>query len=240
MPKYSDRRVYIANLFAPVREALADQERATHKLTKGVGGIEAESWPQIDGQLTRLQRLFREARTRTRITSSGSASSNRENWHLNGHHALSCACGQGEVLRRAEQNAAGEAVWHLKGSCPNCGPVSLTTGDCLSATHSPYDKRPFLAPLLEIADRPALEMRPQRDALLERPGTKLAVTQQIPVDARGLRFHEPLRQAFQQSSTFLLCTRTLRDRLGTGNRELRGCGAQCPCKLGSSVTWMRE
>jgi len=62
MPKYSDRRTYISDLFAPVREALADQERATHELAKGVGGDEGASWPQIDAQLTRLQRLFREAK----------------------------------------------------------------------------------------------------------------------------------------------------------------------------------
>jgi hypothetical protein len=52
----------------------------------------------------------------------------RENWHLNGHHELSCKCGQGKVLRRAEKNANGEAVGRLEGSCENCGPVSLTTG----------------------------------------------------------------------------------------------------------------
>ncbi len=53
----------------------------------------------------------------------------RENWHLDGHHELSCKCGQGKVLRRAEKRANGEAVGRLEGSCPNCGPVSLTTGD---------------------------------------------------------------------------------------------------------------
>ena len=52
----------------------------------------------------------------------------RENWQLNGHHELSCACGQGKVLRRATKNAAGEAIGRLEGSCPNCGAVSLTTG----------------------------------------------------------------------------------------------------------------
>lgn len=62
MPKYSDRRSFIAALFAPVREGIADQERATHELAKGVGGDEATSWPQIDAQLVRLQRLFREAK----------------------------------------------------------------------------------------------------------------------------------------------------------------------------------
>lgn len=37
MPKYSDRRVYVADLFAPIREALADLKQATHELAKGVG-----------------------------------------------------------------------------------------------------------------------------------------------------------------------------------------------------------
>jgi hypothetical protein len=53
----------------------------------------------------------------------------RENWHLNGHHELACKCGQGKVFRRAEKKASGEAVGRLEGSCLNCGPVSLTTGD---------------------------------------------------------------------------------------------------------------
>ena len=34
MPKYSDRRVYVADLFAPIREALADLKQATHELAK--------------------------------------------------------------------------------------------------------------------------------------------------------------------------------------------------------------
>ena len=51
-----------------------------------------------------------------------------ENWHLNGHHELKCACGQGRTMRRAERKANGEAVARLEGSCPNCGPVSLTAG----------------------------------------------------------------------------------------------------------------
>ncbi len=51
-----------------------------------------------------------------------------EHWHLNGHHELKCACGQGRTMRRAERKASGEAVARLEGSCPNCGPVSLTAG----------------------------------------------------------------------------------------------------------------
>jgi hypothetical protein len=53
----------------------------------------------------------------------------RENWHLNGHQELFCACGQGKTIRRAEKNARGEAVARLEGECPNCGSVSLTAGE---------------------------------------------------------------------------------------------------------------
>jgi hypothetical protein len=62
MPKYSDRRVYVAGLFAPIREALADLKQATHELAKGVGDGDPTGWPHIDAQLQRLQRLFREAK----------------------------------------------------------------------------------------------------------------------------------------------------------------------------------
>lgn len=51
-----------------------------------------------------------------------------EKWHLNGHHELACACGQGKTMRRATKNADGEAVCRLEGSCPNCKTVSLTVG----------------------------------------------------------------------------------------------------------------
>jgi hypothetical protein len=50
------------------------------------------------------------------------------NWHLNGHHELACACGQGKTMRRARKKQSGEAVAALEGSCPNCGSVSLTAG----------------------------------------------------------------------------------------------------------------
>jgi hypothetical protein len=53
----------------------------------------------------------------------------REKWHLNGHHELSCACGEGKTMRRAEKKANGEAVARLEGSCSNCKEsVSLTAG----------------------------------------------------------------------------------------------------------------
>jgi hypothetical protein len=49
-------------------------------------------------------------------------------WHLNGHHELSCACGQGKTFRRVEKKRSGEAVARLEGSCEKCGSVSLTAG----------------------------------------------------------------------------------------------------------------
>jgi hypothetical protein len=52
----------------------------------------------------------------------------REKWHLNGHHELSCACGQGKTFRRVEKKRSGEAVARLEGSCKECGSVSLTAG----------------------------------------------------------------------------------------------------------------
>ena len=53
-----------------------------------------------------------------------------ENWHLNGHHELSCACGQGKTVRRVtKKKRSGEAVARLEGSCKECGSVSLTAGD---------------------------------------------------------------------------------------------------------------
>jgi hypothetical protein len=51
-----------------------------------------------------------------------------ENWYLNGHSELSCECGQGKTMRRAEKKQNGEAVARLEGSCPTCGSISLTAG----------------------------------------------------------------------------------------------------------------
>jgi Fe-S cluster biogenesis protein NfuA len=32
-------------------------------------------------------------------------------------------------MRRADKNANGEVIERLEGSCPTCGPVSLTAGE---------------------------------------------------------------------------------------------------------------
>jgi hypothetical protein len=61
MPQYKDRRKFIAELFAPVRRALAELDAATHELAEGVADGPT-GWPQIDDQMRRLRKLFREAR----------------------------------------------------------------------------------------------------------------------------------------------------------------------------------
>ncbi len=59
MPTYASRRVYISNLFAPVRQALTERADATHELARGIE--EATGWSTIDAQVARLRRLWREA-----------------------------------------------------------------------------------------------------------------------------------------------------------------------------------
>lgn len=60
MPRYRDRRVFIADLFSPVRKGLASQVDSAHELTEGVAE-EAADWPAVDQQSARLRRLWREA-----------------------------------------------------------------------------------------------------------------------------------------------------------------------------------
>jgi hypothetical protein len=60
MPQYRDRRAFVAELFAPVRQALADLDAVTHELAEGVADGPT-GWPQIDDQMRRLRKLFREA-----------------------------------------------------------------------------------------------------------------------------------------------------------------------------------
>ena len=60
MPRYSDRRTFIADLFEPVRTALA--ERTDHGRSLAEGITETPSgWSVVDGQCTRLRQLWREA-----------------------------------------------------------------------------------------------------------------------------------------------------------------------------------
>jgi len=60
MPQYQDRRVFVAELFAPVHRSLAEAGDATRELAEGVHETPT-GWPQIDAQTKRLMKLFREA-----------------------------------------------------------------------------------------------------------------------------------------------------------------------------------
>jgi hypothetical protein len=60
MPRYQDRRAFIADLFEPVREALAHIGAATREPETGIGEGPT-GWPVVDAQMTRLRKLFREA-----------------------------------------------------------------------------------------------------------------------------------------------------------------------------------
>ena len=50
------------------------------------------------------------------------------NWYTDGHRALHCNCGQGELQKRFRHKQDGELVVGIEGSCPNCGPISITSG----------------------------------------------------------------------------------------------------------------
>lgn len=61
MPRYQDRREFVAELFAPVKRALDELGTATHELAEGVSEGPT-GWAQIDDRMRRLRKLFREAR----------------------------------------------------------------------------------------------------------------------------------------------------------------------------------
>jgi hypothetical protein len=49
------------------------------------------------------------------------------NWLANGHNELFCSCGQGQTWKEIGVRH-GKAVIRTSGRCPNCGPISITTG----------------------------------------------------------------------------------------------------------------
>jgi hypothetical protein len=51
-----------------------------------------------------------------------------DNWFANSHREVICKCGRG-VSKVIEPNADGEAIVRVEGKCPNCGPVSIKSGD---------------------------------------------------------------------------------------------------------------
>jgi Transposase DDE domain len=50
------------------------------------------------------------------------------NWYTDGHRALFCDCGRGEVQKRFRHKQDGELVVGLEGQCATCGPISITSG----------------------------------------------------------------------------------------------------------------
>jgi hypothetical protein len=50
------------------------------------------------------------------------------NWFANGHREISCRCGRG-VAKKVEVDANGKAVVRVQGKCPNCGTITVTSGD---------------------------------------------------------------------------------------------------------------
>lgn len=60
LPSYHSRRVFISELFAPVRQALEEQADAGRELAEGVSDAPT-GWVHIDQQSARLRRLWREA-----------------------------------------------------------------------------------------------------------------------------------------------------------------------------------
>lgn len=50
------------------------------------------------------------------------------NWYANGHREIRCKCGRG-VAKAIELGRNGEAVVRVEGKCPNCGTISVKSGD---------------------------------------------------------------------------------------------------------------
>ena len=49
-------------------------------------------------------------------------------WFANGHRELSCRCGQGKVSRVVGLDAQGRTIARLKGECPTCKSILITSG----------------------------------------------------------------------------------------------------------------
>ena len=50
------------------------------------------------------------------------------NWRSNGHRELSCVCGEFVLSKRIKLDDAGRTIVRTEGDCPNCGPISITSG----------------------------------------------------------------------------------------------------------------
>lgn len=67
----------------------------------------------------------RRAASRRRIAHKESG---RETWLTDGHCNLFCECGAGEVQKRFRRDRSGRLIPSLEGTCPTCGPITVTSG----------------------------------------------------------------------------------------------------------------
>jgi hypothetical protein len=55
--------------------------------------------------------------------------SQRETWLADGHRNIYCECGQGQIQKRFHKTKQGRLIPRVEGDCPNCGPITVTSGD---------------------------------------------------------------------------------------------------------------
>jgi len=53
----------------------------------------------------------------------------RETWLADGHRNIYCECGQGQIQKRFHRTRKGRLIPRIEGDCPNCGPITITSGD---------------------------------------------------------------------------------------------------------------
>jgi hypothetical protein len=79
-------------------------------------------------QRSKQHRREREAEKRPILYRERKTYRTHERWYTNGLYELSCRCGQGEVQKRFRRDQDGKLIPSLEGQCPNCGPVTITSG----------------------------------------------------------------------------------------------------------------
>lgn len=70
----------------------------------------------------------RQAEKRPIVYQQRKSTKAHERWYSNGLYELFCRCGQGEVQKRFRHDDTGKLIPSLEGQCPNCGPVTITSG----------------------------------------------------------------------------------------------------------------
>jgi hypothetical protein len=54
-------------------------------------------------------------------------------WRANGHREIACRCGAAQISKRITRAASGTTTVRMEGSCPQCGPITITSGDWRAA-----------------------------------------------------------------------------------------------------------